>query len=52
MEDILPDTIEFISKVRKNGSSLIVTIPKNTCKYCKIKEGMEVRLKITPPRKR
>lgn len=36
----------FIAKARKNGSSLIITIPKNICNYFKIKEGEDVCLKI------
>lgn len=46
MNEIMPEQIEFISKVRDNGNSLIVTIPKRTCTYCRIKSGQEVRFKI------
>lgn len=39
--------LDFIATTRENGNSLIITIPKNICKYFKIKKSEDICLKIT-----
>ena len=41
--------IDFVAKARqdkKGGSGMIITIPKHTWEYCKIKVGQEIKLKL------